>query len=684
MDVAAGADVRLGFLLVINALVVLATWRFVRKSVAGDWVDRAADIAILFYLVQYVSVCIAGVIGSLGPITIAAFAATLCGLLLLGSIFLKSSSNEEASPTLTRQQQIGLSSATVCLAFLLGYILSLAYYYRHLPVISNDALTYHFPAAAAWLQAHKITLFETWFFNPANTYSPLAGSTFIAWLMAPLGNDTIASFVQIPALVGLWFVIVRLTRQAGLDLFPAILTATAAATAQPFIRASVLSKDDLFVAMFFGAALSGLSPRLRADRLGPWRVGAAAGLMLATKYTALLALPILAVACLTQREVQTLRSSRKHLLWWIIAMGCTFILAGPWYLRNWITFHNPIFPVEVGSWLPGIFSTEVSPRFRSWIGIFTVFARGDDALPLFLLVILIIGWIGLVWSRRRQIAGDPILRTLALGPVIGIGLFVWGAPYAEIRFLYPVLILGFVGLAAAIQRIAGDWRVCAAMLGVVAALSALTGLPIVHALRLLPVGIVVAAIAFAARWVILQVKLDWTHGLLAGLMGAAGLAGLVYVYWPAYVRQSSQLAALAWEPKYGHDLTQSWAFVRLLPPHEKVAYANTFLIYPLMGFEPTRPVEYIPVRHQIYHLADLPYQGRISGDEMVVRMTQAANTEIDEAQWLQKLSDSGAKYLFVEKRAGFPIPPELSLADKHPERFVVLFDNASARVYDIH
>ncbi|HZZ43526.1 MAG TPA: hypothetical protein VFE58_11365, partial [Tepidisphaeraceae bacterium] len=444
--------------------------------------DRGADGVVLVYLVQYLAVCVPGVMGGLGVVSMGATAVTFSLLMLLVGEFLRGGNR----PLTAGWTALG------CAGFVVGYVVALAVYYRHLPVISNDALTYHFPAAASWLQSGKLGVFETWFFNPANSYSPLGGSTFIAWLLAPLANDTIASYVQAPAVVGLWFVVARLGREMGLSSAAAALVGVALVTAQPFIRASVLSKDDVFVAMFFVAALAGLSERLAKDRLGPWRVGVALGLMLAMKYTALLGVPML-----------MLGMGRIGWGWkkWAIVLGCAAGIAGPWYLRNWVEFGNPVFPVEVRVWghelWRGILSMRVSGKLRSMGEIWRVLTEVDDAMPAAVLVVMVLGWLGFVVMEWKRIWSDRLVRAVAIGPVVGVGLFLWRAPYAEVRFLYPALAIMMVGMGVGIMRVVRNEWAGLGLLSGAAALTALTGLAIGHGMVLLPIGMAVGGLVIA-------------------------------------------------------------------------------------------------------------------------------------------------------------------------------------------
>ena len=74
-------------------------------------------------------------------------------------------------------------------------------------------MTYHLPAAAQWLRTGTLGVFETWFYNPANTYSPLAGSIFIAWLIAPFHSDLAARFVEVGPLLMIFWAVLSLSRR---------------------------------------------------------------------------------------------------------------------------------------------------------------------------------------------------------------------------------------------------------------------------------------------------------------------------------------------------------------------------------------------------------------------------------------------------------------------------------------
>ena len=309
-----------------------------------------------------------------------------------------------------------------CAAFVVGYAGCLIVYQSALPVISNDAITYHLPAAVQWLQTGRIGLYEAWFYNPANSYSPLAGSVFLEWLLAPVGNDTIARFVQAGPLLLLFVGVVNLCRRVGADVGVAGLIAVAAVLARPIVSQTALAKDDLFVAAFFVLALDALRRERMEERWGPWRAGIAMGLMLATKFTVLLSLPVLFLVLGRGRKWQ----------WAIIVFVCVMILAGPWYVRNAVVTGNLFYPTRLtigdATLLPGMIDVHRSALLSTASGVWNVFTGGYYSVPVPLAIVLIAGWCAAVRVAGRNVLRNRVIRVSILGALLGIALFILLAP----------------------------------------------------------------------------------------------------------------------------------------------------------------------------------------------------------------------------------------------------------------
>ncbi len=674
-------EIRLTAALLLQAAALAGAWRFVRRRLATDWADRAADALLLALLVQYAAVCLPGLLHVLSPLSIA-FTTTALSAVLWFAPTRQAPVAAAATPAAADRL-----TPLACFAFLAASAAGVAHAQNLTPVMASDALTYHFPAAVRWLQTGRLALFETWFFNPANAYSPLAGSAFVAWWIAPVGNDVLAKYVQAPALLLVFFAALRLARAVGARPALAAILALALALARPFIRQSTIEKDDLYLAAFFACVVAGCSRDRLADRggLATLRLAAALGLLLATKYTALLALPALLFL------IDAAPRARWPLRRYLAAAGLVLLIAGPWYLRNALLTGNPLYPVQTGPF-PGLFATERSHQLRDAGSILDVLTRRDQSLPAAPAVVLLIALAAALVAGVRRLAGDPMTRTVLLGPVVGLSVFLASAPYAEVRFLFPAFVLLFAAAAVAITAwLARPPALRYAAGGLLLVLCWLTAYDLTGERSGIVAGItvnaaVVVALALALAWLLHRFParrpavLGYGGGLLALLYAAA-----VYAGWPAYTKARQVNAVALYRLQYG-PLADAWGFVRdEIPPHEPVAYASTFLIHPLSGSDNARPLLYVPTRRGVAHLHDLPplAAGPLSDDRINAALATALAADPDPDGWLARLLASPATHLAVFRTPGFPDPPESGLARARPARFTRVFENEAATVYRI-
>ena len=61
------------------------------------------------------------------------------------------------------------------------------------------------------------------------------------------------------------------------------------------------------------------------------------------------------------------------------------------------------------------------------------------------MVLMMVGWGALLMGRGRLIRSEPMVRVCLAGPVVGLMLFVWRSPFAEVRFVFPVFAMLFWG-----------------------------------------------------------------------------------------------------------------------------------------------------------------------------------------------------------------------------------------------
>lgn len=720
-------ELRLLWTVLLNGTVFACAFGFVvRIGRKVPRVQQISDALLLTFLVQYTSVGLPGLLRILAPATI-----TLTALLCSGALTSawirrdrKPSPTRETSTTLSTKVLFRQSVFVAACIFGISYLGANVFFLRFQPIIATDALAYHFPAALHWLRTGRLSIFPTWFFNPANTYSPLGGSTFITWLMAPEGNDVIARFVQAPAMLLIFFATVQLCRQVTAILDPAqtdnsertpqpqgsaseIQGATATCLTlplagiisvgviafRPLLGEASLGKDDLFLTAFLIAGIAGFVPNRLRDRFGPWRIGIALGLCLATKYTSLLALPLF----LLLPDAPWRAGWRgRHLL---IVLGTVAIIAGPWYLRNlWLT-GNPIYPLEVRvgghTILPGLFQTSRSVDLRSLSMIWKVLAKRYHSVPVPIFCILTLGWLAAIAMARGRLLREPIVRIALLGPPIGLTLFIAFSPYPEVRFVFSSLVLLFVAAAVALSslpRVPVCVRIGGAL--IIAIVSMTTGYRL-HEVVAACAGISLAFAAGGASLYFAQRR--WLHWpprawAAAGATTAVVATLTAYVYWNAYVNallgKSNDTAdpnndsSIWWRSIYAQQ-ADAWNWIRQQTPADAtIAYANTSLVYPLSGEE--RRAIYVPTRRGVRTQRDLPhFPTPVSGEQIIPTVTALLDSDTDAAGWLHQLLASGAGYLVIARDDAGPHPAEIPLAQGDRNHFQLVFEDEHYLIFRI-
>jgi hypothetical protein len=668
-------EFRLLWFVGLNVLLLAAAAR-AAVAFAGrrrSWV--LLDVILLNYLVQYGLVCGLGVLGLLTPANLTwggIFAAA--ALVIVSRLGTTGSKTEPADPS----KKQGRWLAIFILFFAVAYVFAYLIYSRDLPVLETDALAYHLPVAMEWLRSGRLSIVQTWYWNPTNTYSPMGAEAFIAWLIAPMGSDIFARYVQAPALLMLLLAMYRIARTLGAS--PRISAVVAAATVlsrSMFSQAGIL-KDDLFVAALLltaAAALADVPEAKRAgDRLSPWRVGIAAGLLLATKYPALIALPLLLLVI--GPAVRFWNKTQKA-----VAVAIPMVLAGPWFVRNAIGFGNPLYPViiKVAGWhlFNGLFATEPDPAMRTPAGFGRMMSGGYFGTPTALLLAVVILWaIGFFGER----SGNPARFFAGAGAIGGAIFFAIASPYPEVRYFLPFLLLFYAGATKGLIAL-GRWPI---VQGIVAcgflALATCTSFETAHIdfVGRFTLEAAVLAESGLGLCVLWQTRRPIAIALLT-IIVAIG-AGLSYVQFNAYADRVSDNADVVWSETYG-PLADAWSFVRHhLPPTAAIAYANTNLIDPLYGPLGLRNLIYAAVRPGLHHLSDLPPMGEhIPQDNIFQAATRAINQNADLSTWLQNLKNAHADFLFLAKHGSSDHPPEGGFISEL--KWKPIFENDAAAIY---
>ncbi len=662
----AADPLRLAWAILLCVFPAAAAYRFSRRT--NPPIPAVADALLFAYAIQYLAIVPAGLAGFLTPTTISSTALALSAALLLLPRGSEDGRERNHSSFIIRHSSLTRPILLASLFFTVGYLAAYIYDTRYLPPLATDALAYHLPASVQWLQHHRIDLLPTWFFNPANTFSPLAGSVFITWLIAPLGSDVLARFVQIGPIFLIFFAILDLNPR---HLAISAIVALAAVLSRPMLAEGILPKDDLFVAAFFIVAVANLSTEKLRSPLAPWRLGIFLGLLLATKYTAILSAGLLLIAA----DAPFRAGWRKRQ--WIIFLAVAFLLAAPWYMRNLILTGNPLYPIHVPLLpFPSMFIATRSLNLRSIDGLVNALAAGYFALPAILWILLTLFWLIAFFRSVKSLVRDSQRRLILVAAPVGIALFALFSPYPEVRFILPEIILLFAAIPIAL---AGEPALGALAL-IPAIISIATSFAPSHRIEIAQYTTVAAIVALVgiSLWRLDVDRLGLWRGVPRVSASLALVAAfLAFNHWTDYLETYRQTIPTYWQVLYD-DQGQLWSRLDAdAPPDATIAYTNQFMIYPLYGFGHRRKVLYVPP-HSNLKIQDLKLPERLPGEQISLAATAAANANPDRAAWLQNLRDSKAQYLI----AG-PDAPEVSFADSDPEEFQPLFRNSAGFIYKI-
>jgi len=682
-----GEELRLAWFVSVNAVVLASAWRIASRLGGRSLSQALLDTLLLNYLIQYVIVCGLGACGILSPINIA------YGVMVVGAgTFLSTHLVKSTTPRISQMTHEGRIAMAILL-FAAGYLLSYALDRRYLPVLETDALAYHLPTAIGWLQSGHLKLFEAWYWNPANSFSPLAAEAFMAWAIAPMQSDIFVRYVQTPALLIVGLAMYRIGRHLGARPIVAACVAVAAMLSRSIFAQATLVKDDLFVAAFFLTAVAAMGEvgsqneegETHHDPIAPWRIGIAVGLLVATKYPALLTLPLLILLMPSLLGVWTAKQ-------WILAFSIVAILAGPWFIRNWITWDNPLFPmiIRIGGhtvW-GGVFNVTRDASTRTPSAIWSMVTHGYFGTPApFLLILMSIWVIAAVMYARQRFSSKyekrpSTVRFAIWGPIVGPIVFSLASPHPEIRYFFPFLLPLFAAASLGLRLFDRLPRLQIATVTAIALAATMTSFEsglLSFVARFAEGGIIIATLGLAAAILWMRFK-RIVIGIAAVVIAVISLP--MYVNWRVYARSVVETATTVWPNQYG-PIGQAWIAARdELPANATIAYANTYLIYPLYGSRLERRVLYAPVRSGEITFADLPNLGdRVPQSRIVETVTAAMNQGADEATWLNNLNRLGVTDLFIAKHERSENPPELQFTRDHPELFQLEFENDAASIY---
>jgi hypothetical protein len=317
--------------------------------------------------------------------------------------------------------------------------------------MSNDAIAYHYHGPKAWLREGVIRPVR----DEVLTYFPVVVETQYAALMS-IGGDRAPAFFAVVSLAAILLIAASLALRLGLGPTETWWAAALIAT-MPAVYGGVYG--GFLDAVFASFVLAAARVAFDAEQPGEYALfGIFCGFAMATKYTGLIAWPLL-IFCSFLISVWAYHRPPATIMKSLgIACATAIAIASPFYLRNWILYDCPIYPpppVLTHFFTPkGLLPAVMQELLRNvrdtgrgmgggvvnflllpfHLTYHTADFRGAGGIGL---AALAFGPFGMV-ARRR----DPFANSLLLFAVLQVG--VWFVTAQVSRYLIHIYVIGAI------------------------------------------------------------------------------------------------------------------------------------------------------------------------------------------------------------------------------------------------
>ncbi len=264
----------------------------------------------------------------------------------------------------------------------LCYIIFLGYLF---PSYSWDALWYHLPIVGNILQSGALQDSPVSSFSTIGEFAnifPKNMELFFLWNIIFLKSDVIVDLSQLFFTVTGVFILYSIAVKLGIKEKYAVYSSLLFFFTPVIMLQSSVNYVDIATSILFLAALNFLMCRSPAERAGGKRgsesnqnalslllAGLSAGILLGSKGSGPLFVAVLMAAAVLQEFVKYysgrndmmpgyFNAVRKekvnmYLFYYVMPM---FLMGGYWYIKNWISYGNPVYPQELSFFNVTVFS----------------------------------------------------------------------------------------------------------------------------------------------------------------------------------------------------------------------------------------------------------------------------------------------------------------------------------------
>jgi len=343
--------------------------------------------------------------------------------------------------------------------------------------LEYDVVAYHLPFVVEWMNTKSLMdIYYSAFASPIGYY-PSNYELLNLWTIIPFRNDILVNILNFPLMIFLGITINKILKNLSVQKNTALILTGALFYIPIFIRQGGTGLTDIFFCLTFALSIYFLQ-EIYKYRTNPFKAnsiktayvlfGLNTGLLVGTKYLGLIiaTIPII-LFLLISLYPSAQKKIRDRLKLIGISAISSLLTGGFFYIRNWISSGNPLFPVDLNIFGWKIFegylgtnekllNTSLAENLNDLAGTksFLVQYYNLIGLPGTLAVLSIIGVLGILIYKlfKKNSKEDLIMGTVLLASsIIYIYLYI-KTPFSyshipqNTRYSMPFLIIGIMNI----------------------------------------------------------------------------------------------------------------------------------------------------------------------------------------------------------------------------------------------
>lgn len=225
--------------------------------------------------------------------------------------------------------------------------LGLALDYATVAVRHPDALTFHLPTVARWIQSGSLWGIHDFRPDRALGYYPHNGNVLVLAAVLPWKNDFLIRFVNLPYLALTGIAVYAIARELRAPTAASVLFGATVVAIPVVALPAVDALSDTFMLAAFGAGVLFLLRHARTRRTADLTLaGLGLGLAMGTKWYGPLAVAAVLV-CWSLGSVASGTPVKAIVRHAGVVVALVVASAGFWLLRNFLKSGNPVYPAKV-------------------------------------------------------------------------------------------------------------------------------------------------------------------------------------------------------------------------------------------------------------------------------------------------------------------------------------------------